>query len=321
MRHLRAVFAVAVLLVTVVRPASAQPTPGTLEAWASVPRAGAIPLRPPPAKADLEQWEGASQADLIVRNVTSASVRPFLPAAGTGTGAAVIVAPGGGFHFLSMGNEGVPVAQWLAKHGIAAFLLKYRTVATPRDQAAFSATVHSAIAGLGTSGVAHPLAGEAEARDDTIAALRLVHERASTWQVDPKRIGVLGFSAGAIAALGATLASVRDARPAFAGIIYGRMLAVAVPANAPPLFVAFAADDPFLGSQGFALVQSWRAAGKLSELHSYERGGHGFGMKRQGFTSDYWDDQFLGWLRAGGFLKSSPGLRVRSSDVRSNDVE
>ena len=306
MRPLGAVLFFAVLVATVVRPASAQPTPGTLEAWAAVARAGAISLRPPPADADLEQWEGKTERGLIVRNVASATVTPFLPAAGRATGAAVIVAPGGGFYFLGMGNEGVPVATWLAKHGIAAFLLKYRTIATPRDAAAFSAAVQNAAAKQRTSGSASPLAGEVEARDDMIAALRLVRERAPAYKVDPNRIGVLGFSAGAITTLNATLADVRDARPAFSGLIYGRMSAVTVPADAPPIFVALAGDDPFLKDQGFGLVQSWRAAGKLAELHSYERGGHGFGMKRQGFTSDYWDAQFLAWLRAADFLQSSP---------------
>jgi acetyl esterase/lipase len=77
----------------------------------------------------------------------------------------------------------------------------------------------------------------------------------------------------------------QDAKPAFIGIIYGPLAAVTVPADAPPLFVALAADDPFFANGGFGLIDSWRAAKKPAEFHLYEQGGHGFGMYPKGWPS------------------------------------
>ena len=77
----------------------------------------------------------------------------------------------------------------------------------------------------------------------------------------------------------------QDAKPAFLGEIYGSMAPVTVPADAPPLFVALAADDPLFGNSGFGLVESWRAAKRPVEFHLYEQGGHGFGMYKKPTTS------------------------------------
>jgi len=101
----------------------------------------------------------------------------------------------------------------------------------------------------------------------------------------------------------ATTLTDREARPAFIGIIYGPLAPVAVSADAPPLFVALAADDPFFGNGGFGLIESWRAAHRPVEFHLYEQGGHGFGMYQKETTSTGWFDAFARWLGMHGFAR------------------
>lgn len=251
-----------------------------------------------------EQW-----GDPFVRNVTVATLTPVLPDPDKATGAAVIVAPGGGFMFLSMGNEGWEVAHALADRGVAAFVLKYRTRPTPQDAAAFEAAVNAMF-----SGAARPPAPSAQAADspfadqvaDATAAFALVRARASEWRVDPQRVGMVGFSAGAMTTLATTLSS-PSARPAFIGAIYGPLTAVEVPADAPPMFVALAADDPLFAHSGFGLIEAWRAAGRPVEFHLYQNGGHGFGLGNPGKTSNGWFDVFMRWLAANEFYAPTDG--------------
>jgi acetyl esterase/lipase len=119
--------------------------------------------------------------------------------------------------------------------------------------------------------------------------------------VDPDRIGMIGFSAGAMLTMATTLSG-REARPAFLGNIYGPLGAVDVPPDAPPLFAAIAADDP-LFPVGFGLIESWQKAGRPVEFHYYERGGHGFGMYQKDTTSTGWFDAYVRWLGMHGHLK------------------
>ena len=120
--------------------------------------------------------------------------------------------------------------------------------------------------------------------------------------VDPNRIGMVGFSAGAMLTLTTALAG-QDAKPAFIGDIYGPVGAMNVPADAPPLFIALAADDPLFGGSDMAIVGSWRAAKRPVEFHLYEQGGHGFGMYPKTTTSTGWFDAFVQWLGMHGMLK------------------
>jgi len=137
---------------------------------------------------------------------------------------------------------------------------------------------------------------------DSRAAFALIRSHAAQWHVDPDRIGMVGFSAGAMLTM-ATELSGQDAKPAFMGIIYGSMAPVTVPADAPPLFVALAADDPLFGNSGFGLIESWRAAKRPVEFHLFEQGGHGFGMYSKETTSTGWFDEFARWLGMHGYLK------------------
>jgi acetyl esterase/lipase len=244
-----------------------------------------------------KQW-----GDPFVRNVSRATLTPFLPDPAKANGAAVIVAPGGGFRILSMGNEGWEVAKALNERGVAAFVLKYRLMPTAPDWVEFdrgNPLTAPAPASAGATAARSPVALPLE---DATAAFRLVRARAKEWNVDAKRIGMVGFSAGAGTTMAATLES-KENKPAFIAPIYGRQSAVEVPPDAPPMFVALAVDDPLFGNNDYGLISAWKKAGRPVEFHLYQNGGHGFGLGNPGKTSTGWFPQFMLWLEVNGMLK------------------
>ena len=244
--------------------------------------------------ADLETW---------VRNVTDPTLTPFLPARTKANGAAVLVIPGGGWQFVSISNEGWPIAQSLANLGVAAFVLKYRVQDTPDNEAAFEAALAERFDELinHSSPTPEMLTGMELVRADARMALQRIRKNAAQWGIDPTRVGILGFSAGAMS----TLADAADAMPNFIAAIYGSMSSVTPPPNPPPMFAALSSDDPLFGKQGFGLIESWQKAGGSVECHIYSGGGHGFGLQRKGTTSDLWFDQYIAWMKAEGFLETS----------------
>jgi acetyl esterase/lipase len=250
-----------------------------------------------------ESWHSQYNS-VFARNVTLATLTPFLPAASKASGAAVIVAPGGAFRTLSMENEGWQVAQALADKGVAAFVLKYRLNQTPADIPGFERAMAEifAVTAKRPPVPQDPAAAYAPQIADARAAFALVRTRAREWHVDPARIGMLGFSAGAMLTM-ATALHGQDAKPAFIGNIYGPLAAAKVPADAPPLFIALAADDPFFGNAGFGLIDSWRDARRPVEFHLFEQGGHGFGMYRKTTTSTGWFGSYVRWLDMHGYLQ------------------
>ena len=244
------------------------------------------------------QW-----GDPFVRNVSRATLTPFLPDPAKATGAAVIVAPGGGFRILSMGNEGWEVARALNERGVAAFVLKYRLQPTAPDWAEFDkGNPLTAPPPGATPGAAPARPSMALPLADATAAFRMVRARAKEWHIDPRRVGMMGFSAGAGTTMAATLQSTEN-RPACIAPIYGRLTAVEVPPDAPPMFVAVAADDPLFGKSDFGLITAWQKAGRPVEFHLYQNGGHGFGLGNPGRTSTGWFPQFMLWLEVNGMLK------------------
>lgn len=272
-----------------------------------------VPLYPDMTATTAEIAFGAP-GDAQVRNVTVPTLTPYLPAAGTATGAAVIVAPGGGFMLLSIENEGEAVARALAARGVTAFVLKYRTEVMSEDRAVFAAEVVARITAYVQAKKADtrqvpfqsPFKGQAFAEQDQAQALEIVRERAGEWGVDPDRIGLLGFSAGAIG-ITDLISGSTGARPDFVGLIYGNYDR-SIPTGAPPVFIAMAADDPLQGVRSAQETYSaWTAAGAPAELHIYERGGHGFGMREQGASSDGWFDDFVLWMRSRGLMGRKAG--------------
>ena len=287
-------------------PAAAQDDRMIPIATPAQPTAIALSTGPLPNAASPESWHRQYQR-VFARNVTSATLTPFLPDPAKASGAAVIVAPGGGFRTLSMENEGWDVAQALADRGVAAFVLKYRLNQTPARMDAFEGSMRQMF-----TGTAQPQRPSPETQlkmiapqiADARAAFALVRSRASEWHIDRDRIGMVGFSAGAMLTIATAIAG-DDARPAFLGDIYGPLNALPVPPDAPPLFVALAADDPLFGESEYGLINAWRAAGKPVEFHLFEQGGHGFGMYPKDTTSTGWFESFANWLAMHGFMKRS----------------
>ncbi len=247
-----------------------------------------------------EEWFRQDER-LQVRNVERATLTPFLPTKASNTGAAVIVAPGGGFLGLAIEEEGYRVARWLSDHGIAAFVLTYRVLPTPADSATFRREVTAVRTGKGPASFRPPADTPPEALADAQAAIRHVRANAAKYGVDPARLGMMGFSAGAMTTMSVALANTADARLAFIAPIYGRQEAVTPPRNPPPLYIALASDDFFWkGSSG--LTESWGRAGGKVEFHLYQNGGHGFGLGTAGTTTEDWMEDFRRWLAVNGML-------------------
>ncbi len=254
-----------------------------------------------------ENWETVP-GDMIVRNTTQPALYVLPPKAGAANGAAIILAPGGGFMVQSIGNEGLGVAKAFTERGYAVFVLKYRLNTTPKDPSFLAEGMAKMLAAAPKGGdrpmppsPATPLAGA-----DGLAAMTYVRAHAADYGVDPKRIGIVGFSAGGAVTMNVATAYDAASRPDFVGVIYGPPPQRPVPADAPPIFAVVAADDPLLSGAAQKTFQAWREAGKSAELHVYAKGGHGFGSRAQGVTSDLWIEEFAAWLRFLGVDGSRP---------------
>ncbi len=298
-KNIVAAFTAAIALVAT--PLFAQLPPGQVMASPKEPTA--IPLweGQPNATASSEIWFQTA-GDRFVRNVTLPTITPYLPEKKKATGAAVIVAPGGAFMALAVDHEGVQVARWFADHGIAAFVLKYRLLPTPAEQRAAEAEMQRRVMESVSNPTNAPTIGNPDATSDALRAIAMVRGGASRWNIDPHRVGIIGFSAGAMTALLTSLAPQPDTRPSFVGYIYGPQTGISVPENAPPLFDALAWDDQLFPTNGFALAEAWKKAGRPIELHTYQAGGHGFGVGRVGTTTTGVLPQFELWLRVNRFL-------------------
>jgi endo-1,4-beta-xylanase len=235
---------------------------------------------------------------LVVSGVHRPSLTVYLPPRNKATGAAFIVAPGGANREIWITHEGYRVADWLNSRGIAAFVLKYRL--------------------QGDEGAGYTVEGHS--LPDIRRAIRTVRSRAAEWNVDPDRVGVIGFSAGSMLA---GLAAVRfddpqqgpadsidalSARPSFAALVYGSPFAPPARYNAkvrkdmPPVFLCAGADDNIAASYP-DLYKELKAAAVPVELHLYAGTGHGFGINGTSPPSvAAWTDQLRDWLFGLGFL-------------------
>jgi len=239
----------------------------------------------------------------VVTNVTQPSLLLFKPAPGAGNGTAVVVCPGGGFMALSISSEGTDLARWLAARGVTAFVLKYRLAHTGDDATQEFTTLFADREKFReTIGKIIPLSIA-----DGLAAVSYVRKHASDWGVSADKVGIVGFSAGGTVATGVVLSYAPERRPEFAALIYpaiGRFKDAAVPADAPPIFIAAATDDNLgLAPDSIALYEKWTSAHKPAELHMYAKGGHGFGMRQHGVPADTWVDRFGEWLESQGWIK------------------
>ena len=243
--------------------------------------------------------EPEQHQDWWYKNIHNPSLTVFLPPAGKSSGTAVIVAAGGGHRELVFNPEGVEPAQYLASLGVTAFALKYRLFREPGSKYTIDNTA-----------------------EDIRRAMRTVRARAAEWGVDPKRIGVMGWSAGGeVAALVAYPPVTGDpaskdpierasARPDFQILIYPGPFGIpdAVPRNAPPLFLLGAADDEYVAGVLFDLTRKYHAAGASIETHIYTQGRHAFNMgQRSGYVSiRNWPQRLAEWLQDRGYTRGAP---------------
>ncbi len=255
-----------------------------------------------------EKVSTSASGDRIISNVSDPTLSIYLPDPATATGAAMVIAPGGALRVLGIDNEGVKVARWLNARGIAAFVLKYRTlqqaaapVIPPAPPGAAAPPRQEVVIRNANANPEPDNAALAEvlrmAIADAQAALRLVRGNAAAWRLDPARIGIMGFSAGGGVAVGTALAEHSDASPDFLISLYGpSLMDVHVPEHAPPLFIAVGANHFNVTSGCLALFAAWKAAGKPAEIHVYDQVSAGFGMAPRGLPVDAWIERMDEWL-------------------------
>ena len=281
-------------------------------AWQPAPGHTQIPIWPngipggspanPPAEVNLSNAKSglvAGRSIISLGNVSTPTITLYKPLNSASPAPAVVVFPGGGYHILAIDLEGTEVCDWLNSAGIACVLLKYRVPDTgpyPKSPAALQ---------------------------DAQRAVGLVRQHAAKWGIDPKKIGVLGFSAGAH--LAAALSTHFDkrlydsvdaadhisCRPDFAVVVYPGYLAVAeqgMKANAeinptaqtPPTFIVQAEDDPVHVENATTYFLQLKQAGVQAELHVYAEGGHGYGLRKTKLPVTVWPQLVETWLRTIG---------------------
>jgi acetyl esterase/lipase len=259
---------------------------------------------PAPGSENWKQQEKESRTNLwqtrVVYNVTDPTLTVMLPEPSIATGTAVVICPGGAFHALSIDSEGLDVARWLNAKGVAGFVLKYRLVECKTDDPTREVMTKGSLEESVKPVVKLALA-------DGCAAVGYVRRHASEYKIRPDRIGIIGFSAGGTVAAAVAYNYTVETRPDFAAPIYLAYEWVprtTVPADAPPMFILAATDDPLgLAPHSVALYKDWTAARKSAELHLLSKGGHGFGMRKQNLPSDHWIERFAEWLDVQGLLK------------------
>jgi acetyl esterase/lipase len=260
---------------------------------------------PAPGSENWKQHEQESRTNLwqtrIAYNVVNPTLAVFQPPIGAANGTAVIICPGGAFFALSMDTEGFEVARWLNGKGVTCFVLKYRLVECKTDDPTREVVERAPL-----DDIVAPVVKLAVA--DGLAAIAYVRRHAADYGVNPKRVGIIGFSAGGTVAVSVAMTYGAATRPDFVAPIYPAYnwasKGSGVPADAPPAFILAASDDPLgLAPQSVAIYQDWMAARKSAELHLYSKGGHGFGMRQQHLPSDRWINLFADWLEAQGLLK------------------
>jgi acetyl esterase/lipase len=298
MRNAWSIFAV--VLVGVAGSAAAADEPTTLKLW---------PGKPPGEKGEIAKEtvtkpKAGEKSVIRIGNVSEPTLTVYRPKE-KDTGAAVVIAPGGGYSILAWDLEGEEVAAWLNSLGVTGIVLKYRVPRRPGTKA----------------DTAPP-----QAQMDAQRAISLVRSKASEWKIDPKRIGMLGFSAGGhLTAWTSTNFDTRSyepvdeadkvsCRPDFTVLVYPAYLVqkntldlapeIKVTKETPPMFFAHAADDAGAASYdgSIALFRALRKAGVPAEMHIYSTGGHGFGLRKSAKPCSEWPARCSEWMKVQGLL-------------------
>ena len=262
-----------------------------------------------PANNDTDlAWQGQAQEFFydgwkteVVINVSTASMEVFLPDPAIANGTSVIIAPGGGLLALAIEKEGNKVAQWLNKKGVAAFVLKYRLLPLVKEGLDEVPQGEDLVIDMVESVLPLSIA-------DGMNALTYVRENANRWDLDPKKIGFMGFSAGGAVTLGVAFNMQEGDGPDFVVPVYPWLRVMGeyeLPEELPQMHLICASDDPLLiAPYSVDLYKKWIDEGGRAEMHMYSKGGHGFGMEEQGLPSDKWIDQFYSWAITEGMIIS-----------------
>jgi acetyl esterase/lipase len=251
-----------------------------------------------------QEQEFKFEGNTYVIDVSKPSLVAYIPSKPNGT--SIIIAPGGAFHALALDIEATSIAKLLNEKGITVFVLKYRLVHD--DPAHPENALMKLIANNDTKkldsifSIIIPLAMQ-----DGLTAVKYVREHAAAYHVDANKIGFMGFSAGGTVALSVVYNASDENRPDFVAPVYAyveKAIGNNIPAAKTPIFIAVASDDDFgFAPQNVQLYLKWLNAKQPAELHVYEKGGHGFGLKKQNLPADSWIYRFEDWLNMHGYLK------------------
>lgn len=257
----------------------------------------------------------------ILYNVTEPTITAYLPPKEVAIGTAVIIAPGGAFHILSMASEGKDVATWLNSKGIAAFVLKYRLSRLYTD--------HPTTELMGLMSDFKKLDSINEptirlATQDGLTAMKYVRDHAKEFNIDPGKIGFMGFSAGGTLTMSVMYNASDENKPNFIAPVYAYEPAIIghkIPETKTPIFVTVAGDDQLgMMPMSINIYKKWFDAKQPAELHIYEKGGHGFGMRKQNLPSDGWYDRFGEWLAMHGLLYQKVSTNIFQRIPTPNDT-
>ena len=212
------------------------------------------------------------------------------------TDKAMIICPGGALLFSAYEKEGVKLAKKLALNGITAIVLKYRTYPRKGSVIEWQRTLKTQTA-IDSAKTILPYSSK-----DALNAIEVIRNNASKYNINPNKIGLMGFSAGGAVTMEAAYTSISKNQPNFIAPIYPWMLIVdkqKVPLNKPPAFISCANDDPLmLATPSVQIYQDWISAGAEAELHMFSKGGHGYGMNKINAPVDRWSQLLIDWILA-----------------------
>lgn len=276
--------------------------PKTIDVWPKTPPGDAdLKLDAEIDFAKKEITMVAGKPIIRLGNVSTPTLTVYKPPKEKDTGAAVVICPGGGYHILALDLEGTEVAEWLNSIGVTGIVLKYRVPARDPKQRWLAAV------------------------QDAQRSIRLARQHAKEWEIDPNRIGILGFSAGGDAACRASLLEPQytaidktdelSSAPNFSVLIYPGYLAnekegalqsdIKASSSTPPFFLVHALDDGVTSDSSTLLFAELKRNKVAAELHVYDRGGHGYGLRETDKPVTRWPKACEEWLKVGGWLKGN----------------
>ena len=240
----------------------------------------------------------SEQEGIWLDNISKPEISLYKAKGNSITDKAMIICPGGGLFFSAYEKEGVKLAKKLAQNGITAVILKYRTYPRKGSVIKWSQTLwDKPQMAIDSAKIILPYSSK-----DALSAIELIRNNATKYNINPNKIGLMGFSAGGAVTMEAAYTSVMKNQPNFIAPIYPWMDIVdnqKVPINKPPAFVSCANDDPLeLAAPSVQIYQDWILAGAEAELHMFSKGGHGYGMNKINAPVDRWSQLLIDWILA-----------------------